>query len=595
MATIPTAGYFLEPARTQGELKTGFDDMIASLRHVPWAGQPELTATITSGVIIPAGSGGVVVVDTEGAASTDDLTSITTTNYPDGSFLLLRNASASRVVTVKHAVAGIGTIALDRGADYVLDDTKKWLLLRRHGNDWYELIRGPQRMTSEVYSKTGAFTVAKEDVGKTFVCSGTFTISLTAAASLGSGFLFGIRNDGTGVLTVDPNSSELLDGVSTLSIQVGWSYLFLCTGTAWVTVSAHGPRTSTGSMIVNGLMQVWQRGTTLAISISGGSGAYLPADRWLATGLGPTSFSATVNRSTNVPTVAQAGVLFNYSLEVDCTTVISPLTNDVMSIQTLIIQHEFTQYRRTNPFTVSFWVMSPKTGTHSVVFREIGYSCVLTYTVNAANTWEFKAVTFPTSVYTGSASFFTAQLWSLHWILAAGATYTTGSTGAWTTSTVYAGTGQVNVLDNTANFFRITGVKVDRGSVASPYAVSAFDTDFMRSQMWFAKSFTYATLHGDGVGVNSGEYIFPSPVGASTAFDSIYVPFRFPRFGGATIFLYNPAGGGTGGRIRNITRGQDCSATGWANSNPHGFQLTGTTSAGTVVGDTMGIHWIAIG
>lgn len=96
MASIPAAGYLSTPGRTEGETKVALDSLVASLRHVPWSGQVEVACTIASGLIVPPGAAGVVVVDTEAGAASDDLNNIVTTNYPDGAFLLIRNADAAR-------------------------------------------------------------------------------------------------------------------------------------------------------------------------------------------------------------------------------------------------------------------------------------------------------------------------------------------------------------------------------------------------------------------------------------------------------------------------------------------------------------------
>lgn len=83
---------------------------------------------------------------------------------------------------------------------------------------------------------TGAHTVVAADRGKHFNASGTFTISLTAAATLGNGFAFAVRNTGTGTITIDPNAAELIDGAATIILTAGESCLVVCDGTAFNTV-----------------------------------------------------------------------------------------------------------------------------------------------------------------------------------------------------------------------------------------------------------------------------------------------------------------------------------------------------------------------
>lgn len=84
--------------------------------------------------------------------------------------------------------------------------------------------------------KTGAYTVVASDNGSIINCtSGTFTVSLTAAATLGSGFTCWIWNTGTGVITIDPNASETIDGLTTIILRQGEGNQIVCDGTNWLT------------------------------------------------------------------------------------------------------------------------------------------------------------------------------------------------------------------------------------------------------------------------------------------------------------------------------------------------------------------------
>lgn len=589
MATIPAAGYISDPSRNEGETKTTLESLVACVRHVPWSGQVELTNTISIGVITPAGSGGVIVVDTEAATSSDDLTTITQTNYPDGSFLLVRNANAARTVVVKH---GTGNIQLKRNADMVLDDTAKWVLFRRKDSLWYEIFRGPNRLTTEVLTKSATFTINKQDIGKAFVCTSSYTINLSSAASLGNGFIFGVRNVGTGTLVVDANSSELIDGATVLSIPPGWSFQFLCTGSAWITTDSTGPQT-TENPVINGIMEVWQRGSSIAVSISGGSYTYC-ADKWNIHVLGAAR-SLTVNRSTDVPTLANAGVCFNFSLEVDCTTAYAaPASTDLVTLRQ---GFEMGAFRHLNQrqLTVSFWVRSSKTGTHSVVMSSATLTrCyVATYTISVADTWEYKTITIAASPSAIIGSLQQTVLFNLEWTLQAGSSFVTSSTNQWLTTTgsgLRGATGTANTLDNTSNLFRITGVKIELGSIATPYDVSSFEEDYLRCLRYYQKSFAYATTPAYSVGSNTGEWIFPQTVGASTVFNTAWVPYILPMANAPFQILWNPNGGTN--QVRNRNTSTDCtSSSGNSNVSLHGFVLQATTPGGSAIGQTLAVHW----
>jgi len=89
-----------------------------------------------------------------------------------------------------------------------------------------------------INNKTGAYTVVSGDLGEIINCTAnTFTVSLTAAATLGSGFNCWVWNTGAGAITIDPNGAETIDGRTTLVLQQGEGTQIVCDGTNWLTGS----------------------------------------------------------------------------------------------------------------------------------------------------------------------------------------------------------------------------------------------------------------------------------------------------------------------------------------------------------------------
>lgn len=245
MATFPAANHLTDSARTEGEGKADWEAWLAATKQIPGAAQAELAVTIAGGSLTPAGGGGVLAVETESLAATDDLANILTTNYPDGACLLLRNNNTARFVVVKNAATGSGQIHLDRNADYVLDDTEKWLLIQRRGTDWYEIVRGPARLSMPVVAKNANFTISREDCGKVFVCTNSIIVSFAAAATLGNGFSCSIINGNASLTSIalDPNGSETIDGQTSLSLMpFGIGILIVCNGSTFYSVN--GPKKS---------------------------------------------------------------------------------------------------------------------------------------------------------------------------------------------------------------------------------------------------------------------------------------------------------------------------------------------------------------
>lgn len=90
-----------------------------------------------------------------------------------------------------------------------------------------------------ISDKTAAYTIVAGDLGKIINCtSGTFTVSLTAAATLGSGFncwVWNTSSTSTDVITIDPSGAETIDGISTLLLRMGEGTQIVCDGTNWQT------------------------------------------------------------------------------------------------------------------------------------------------------------------------------------------------------------------------------------------------------------------------------------------------------------------------------------------------------------------------
>lgn len=93
--------------------------------------------------------------------------------------------------------------------------------------------------TLTISNKTAAYTVVAGDSGTVINCtSGTFTVSLTAAATLLSGFNVTIWNTSAtqaDAITIDPAGAETIDGVATLILRRGEGMQIVCNGTNWDT------------------------------------------------------------------------------------------------------------------------------------------------------------------------------------------------------------------------------------------------------------------------------------------------------------------------------------------------------------------------
>lgn len=69
--------------------------------------------------------------------------------------------------------------------------------------------------------KNSAYTAVFADRSCLIDCTGTFTLGFDAAATLGNGWFAWVRNSGTGVITLDPNAAETIDGAATTVLHPG--------------------------------------------------------------------------------------------------------------------------------------------------------------------------------------------------------------------------------------------------------------------------------------------------------------------------------------------------------------------------------------
>lgn len=97
-------------------------------------------------------------------------------------------------------------------------------------------VNGPPEINQPTRSIVAGDTIIATDRGKLLLCNGTFTLAITAAATLADGFKTAVRNVGVGTITIDPSGAEQIDGATTIALAAGESCEIGCSGTAFYTV-----------------------------------------------------------------------------------------------------------------------------------------------------------------------------------------------------------------------------------------------------------------------------------------------------------------------------------------------------------------------
>jgi len=260
------------------------------------------------------------------------------------------------------------------------------------------------------------------------------------------------------------------------------------------------------NMVINGDMQVAQRGTS-ATGIDTDSSAteeYRTVDRFLFGGNDSGVWTMTQD--------SESPVEFGSSMKMDCTTAKASLDAGsylyvLHKIEAQSLQQLAYGTSSAKAITLSFWVRSPKTGTHYAELyhgdssgtskRKNSYA----YTVSAANTWEKKSMTFAGD--TGLAAIVNDNGWGLMIIfyLAAGGNLQggTNTNDDWQNTEANRAPGQVNCADNTSNNFYLTGVQLELGSVATDFEHRSYGEELALCQRYYQK-----TSNGTWAGFFSG-------------------------------------------------------------------------------------------
>ena len=239
------------------------------------------------------------------------------------------------------------------------------------------------------------------------------------------------------------------------------------------------------NLIINGDMRIDQRGGSTGIVTSG----FYSCDRFrfALTSMGDWSCS----QSTDAPNG------FSNSFKLDCTTAqTSPPASSW-----LLVEYKFEGYNVQQlakgtsdalPVTLSFWCKSNKTGDITVDLNDTdnsrGVGSVVT--INSANTWEYKTITFPPDT-TGAFNNDNTQSLRVEMWLDAGSNYRGGTVPtAW--ESVYnadraAGT-TLNLADSTSNEFYLTGVQLELGKVATPFEHRSYGEELALCQRYYQTS-----------------------------------------------------------------------------------------------------------
>jgi len=363
--------------------------------------------------------------------------------------------------------------------------------------------------------------------------------------------------------TADTNTGVYFPAADTVGVVAG--------GTEQFRFGSNPIPGGSKNLVMNGAMTVNQRGIS-ALALDGAN--QYTVDRWRvqeATSAGVIQ----VNQSTTVP----AGAGFASSLHIDVTTADTSLAagDFVLIYQTMEAQnsqHLAYGNAAAKTLSLSFWVRSPKSGTHAVGIyqNDGGRHYIREYTVTSADTYEYITVTFPGDA-SGTINNDTGAGLDVYFGLATGSTYQ-NTADTWAAGQDWSTSSAVNCMDNAANNFYLTGVQLEVGSVATDFAHEDYGTTLKKCQRYYFDwtATTSSEVYTMGEADNTTQLI--------SQFQYLTTMRAAPTFTAATASYWNLAGKGTA---------ISCTAVEGDRLTINGCRLVYTVSSGLTAGEA----WIA--
>jgi hypothetical protein len=261
---------------------------------------------------------------------------------------------------------------------------------------------------------------------------------------------------------------------------------------------------SNRNLIINGAMQVAQRGTSFSYAHDGTAASYnLDRFNFAMRGSGyADEYDCTVAQVSDSPDG------FSNSLKITTGTAESTISADEYYLLYQPIEAQNLQslgYGTSSAkrITLSFYVKSSLTGTFGTTLYQGDDNRVIntTYTIDSANTWERKTITFPgdtTGVINNDNG---GGMW-VYWTFGAGSDFDGASATTWTTYTttnLVNSSGSDALITTAGATWQVTGVQLEVGEQATPFEHRSFGDELARCQRYF-------TVINDNLTGDSNDY-----------------------------------------------------------------------------------------
>jgi len=334
--------------------------------------------------------------------------------------------------------------------------------------------------------------------------------------------------------------------------------------------------------IINGDMRIDQRNAGASVSLTGVTGFVV--DRW-NTVVRPTGGGTITGQQ-----ISDAPAGFSNSTRLTVNTADSSLASLDYYFHWQKIEG-FNTYdlafgtANASPVTLSFWVKSSITGQFSTFLTNAteAYSCAIPYTINTANTWERKVITFSgatAGTWVGSTN-------GAGIIVGFGLTNGTsllGSPGVWG-STAYGSTGDTNWMATSGNTWQVTGVQLEKGTVATPFEHRPFGSELLLCQRYYEKSYDIGTA----IGTSSTGIVAPQ-ITTTNYYNNGLPRWMVEKRTTPTVVIYN-SNTGTVNSLYNTDSGANVTISSLTGVNTKGYQYIYSSATAASAGQRLEYHY----
>ena len=340
------------------------------------------------------------------------------------------------------------------------------------------------------------------------------------------------------------------------------------------------------NMIINGDMRIAQRGTAAVDPASN----YFAVDRWK-------SYTQSGSGHT-VQQVSDSPAGFEYSIKWTIGTGASPsadhLNIQFQAIEGYNVSHLDFGISSAVSIVASFWVKSSIAGNYgfSIQNSAVNRGYPGQYTINTADTWEYKSVTF-TGDTTGTWLKTNGQGMYINWDIGSGTNHE-GTLNTWGAGNYKRVAGQVILIATSGATIQFAGAQLEVGTTATPFEHKGIGQEIADCRRYYEKSYVIGTAPGTANQENGVQSIFTSDGmtnGTATRFGGTH--YSVEKRGSPTVTIYSREG--TSGCISNSALTTLAAGSGtatWIGSSGFIMQMNAASSISPLNGGYVW-HWVA--